>query len=257
MNKTVSIIVLVIAIAVVALVLTKNKEAKTTEQADLSMISELQIGDTAYSVITDSSKVTWIGKKPGGEHFGTVSGVTGMIGVNEEGIISSGSVTVDLTTIKVEDLKDEEENKKLSDQLFGEDFLSVDSFPTAKFAIIEFTPSEENPSEGFLKGILTIKDISLETSIPVTIVSGETGMTVEGKRTLSRSDFGFGVLPVSDDFEIGFNIAFEKGEVVTTLETAEETTPDTETEEVVSEETTTDSEEKTETTDLEEKTKTE
>jgi polyisoprenoid-binding protein YceI len=86
------------------------------------------------SVNTTDSKVNWIGKKPGGEHNGTVKIATGEI-LMQKNEIKGGSFVIDLNSIKVLDIQDEGMNGRLLGHLKSADFFDVEKYPTARFVI--------------------------------------------------------------------------------------------------------------------------
>ncbi|HNS30632.1 MAG TPA: YceI family protein [Tenuifilaceae bacterium] len=116
------------------------------------------------------SKIDWLGTKPGGEHFGTLSIKEGSIFV-EKGQILGGKFTMDVNSIAVLDLQNPEMNAYLVNHLKSADFFSVDSFPQAYFEFSSIVPITHNHEEGEgfvpthrIDGNLTIKGITKSIS---------------------------------------------------------------------------------------------
>jgi K(+)-stimulated pyrophosphate-energized sodium pump len=86
-----------------------------------------------YKITTENSEFRWIGKKVTGQHNGTIA--TKGEASFENGKIVSGNFDIDMTTIKVTDIKDAESNADLTGHLLNEDFFDVENFPKAALRI--------------------------------------------------------------------------------------------------------------------------
>ncbi len=116
------------------------------------------------AVNTNESLVNWLGKKPGGEHNGTVKLTEGTIQLagNE---ISGGSFVIDMNSIVNLDLKDEGMNQRLVGHLKSSDFFDVEKYPTASFVITKVSRLKSTTSAALkvthrIEGDLTIKGIT-------------------------------------------------------------------------------------------------
>jgi polyisoprenoid-binding protein YceI len=142
----------------------KGEKAETGEAQDVQDVAEA----TTYTVNTENSNLEWLGTKPTGEHFGKVMLKDGSLEM-KDGNIVGGNFTVDLSTISVDDIEDEEMNMKLKGHLLSSDFFDVDSFPTASFEITsveaienfdgELEEGQEVPTHK-ITGNLTMKDVT-------------------------------------------------------------------------------------------------
>jgi polyisoprenoid-binding protein YceI/rhodanese-related sulfurtransferase len=138
---------------------------------------EPALSDGVHPIDCLQSRLEWSGRNLFKKHFGTIAISGGEITV-KDGNVTDGSITLDMRTIKNSDLQDQEENSLLIRHLKSEDFFDVESFPTATFALLECgvlvgaTPGSPNY---FIKGQLTLKDVTKEVSIPANIVPGENG----------------------------------------------------------------------------------
>ncbi len=155
----------------------KSPEGDRSEARDAQEVKESK--DDALTVNTDKSSVKWLGTKPTGEHYGFVPIIKGKVNRNKN-VITGGRFSLDVANLTVEDLKDPDENQKLTGHLKSSDFFNTDTFPTITFHITEVKEvGKEEPGEeakGGLKmthevsGNLTIKDISKNISFKANIM---------------------------------------------------------------------------------------
>lgn len=133
--------------------------------------------DGIHAIDCTESRLEWAGRNLFKKHFGTISISGGEITVKDGGV-ANGSITLDMRTLKNCDLQDQEENSLLIRHLKSDDFFHVEHFPTANFQLLECgvmvgaTPGSPNY---FIKGKLSLKDVTKEISIPAIIVPGENG----------------------------------------------------------------------------------
>ncbi|WP_076606383.1 YceI family protein [Rufibacter radiotolerans] len=142
--------------------------AVTTKQTVSSAKAEnLQ----SYKVSMEESKITWIGRKVGGEHTGNIKLATGSM-LFDRFNLRGGTFIMDMTTITCNDLQGGS-NERLVKHLRSDDFFSVEKNPTASFAITNLAP-KQNAKAGTanytVTGTLTIKGISNEISFPALVI---------------------------------------------------------------------------------------
>jgi polyisoprenoid-binding protein YceI len=125
------------------------------------------------AINTTDSKVSWLGKKPTGEHNGYVK-LTGGEVIVDKNELTGGSFTIDFNSIVNLDLKDEGMNNRLVGHLKSADFFDVAKYPTARFAITKVT-KVSGPAAGAAKathrieGDLTMKGITKKISFDASI----------------------------------------------------------------------------------------
>ena len=146
-----------------------NNSSNASTATDSTAVATAAEGATTLS-IDSTSYLNWKGYKPAGEHFGKIFAQEGSISV-QNGRLLAGSVLINMSSIKVEDLEGEMA-QKLKGHLESEDFFEVSKYPTAKFELTDI------PQEGLdlnnlkeLKGNLTLKDVTKNLSIPVASVT--------------------------------------------------------------------------------------
>ncbi|MBW7943603.1 MAG: YceI family protein, partial [Candidatus Kuenenia stuttgartiensis] len=108
-----------------------------TNTVQLASEQEVAVATEAskeYVVDAASSILKWRGSKLTKDHFGTIQIESGKVNLENEAI-KAGTFLIDMKTIVVEDIKEEEYNAKLRNHLASEDFFNIDKFPTAKFDI--------------------------------------------------------------------------------------------------------------------------
>lgn len=124
--------------------------------------------DQLYAVNTDKSEIEWEGYKPTGQHNGTIDISNGNLEIKDSNIVG-GSFTINMHSIKVLDLKDPDDNAKLTGHLKSADFFEADTYPEATFVItavkpIDGTTIDKTKEKGDLvpthaiTGNLTMKD---------------------------------------------------------------------------------------------------
>lgn len=138
---------------------------------------EPTLSDGIHPIDGLQSRLEWSGRNIFKKHFGTIAISGGEI-IVKDGEVTAGSITLDMRSINNCDLQDQEENSLLIRHLKSEDFFDVEHFPTANFFLLECgvlvgaTPGSPNY---FIKGKLTLKDVTKEISIPANIVPSENG----------------------------------------------------------------------------------
>lgn len=115
-----------------------------------------------------SSTVNWTGKKVLGLHTGSINIESGVLEL-ADGIITSGEIVIDMTSIVISDIEDPKTNNEFLGHLQNDDFFSVDKFKTARLVIT--SAAQQEAGRFLVTGSLTIKDIthpvSFHTSVEV------------------------------------------------------------------------------------------
>lgn len=162
-----------------------------------------------------SSTFNWVGKKLTGEHSGFIKYLYGGFDV-QNGKVIAGKFVLDMNSINVTDL---EGDKKLSleghlkgTEKDAEDhFFNVAKYPEAVF---NATGMENN----LLVGDLTMKDITNEVKIPVTVTKdGEKCTIISEKFTIDRTKWNvkyasksvfddLGDKYINDEIELSFTV---------------------------------------------------
>lgn len=129
-----------------------------------------------YTVLGAKSSIKWTGYKPGGEHQGIVNIKSGNLTI-EDDIIQSGTVVIDMPTIKVTD----SESPKLLRHLKSEDFFNVVNYPTSTLVI--------KSSKSI--GVDTVGKHTLEVIADLTILGKTQSITFKAMNTAKTDNYMF------------------------------------------------------------------
>ncbi len=167
----------------------KKNEAEATAAEE---VVEAPAEAVTYTVDTSASSIEWIGKKPTGEHTGTINISKGKV-KTQDGKIQSGSFVIDMTSINVTDLEGDDK-ASLEGHLKGEGegkedhFFNVAEFPSASF---EVTGISEKDGKSIVEGNLTIKGIKKNIAFPATTSTEGDTMTLNSEVfTINRTEWG-------------------------------------------------------------------
>lgn len=176
-----------LTIAFVAVALTSCKDKKKVEvKEEVKVEEKVKVVDRGNVNVTES-KITWKGTKPIGEaHNGVISLDTGSL-TFEKGLLKAGEFVIDMNSITCEDLEGKKKTN-LEGHLKNADFFDVTKFPTSKFVI---TSSEIKDGKLAVTGNLTIKDVTKNITIPVTVTESDDAITFKSDLfKVDRTDFG-------------------------------------------------------------------
>lgn len=166
------------------------------------------------SIKIENSTITWVGKKVTGKHTGTINLKDGALEM-EDGKLTGGSFSIDMTSLTVTDLKGEYKGK-LEGHLKSDDFFGVETHPTATFKITKVA-SLGTPGDYKVSGDLTIKEITKPIKFHAKIAENEATAEI----TVDRSEFdvrygsgsffdNLGDKTIYDDFYLTVNLALGK-----------------------------------------------
>lgn len=146
---------------------------------------------TLFQLDTISSAVTWVGRKPGGSHTGTIKLQSGYLEYSEQGLVG-GRVVFSMNSISNTDISDLESRTKLETHLKSADFFSTEQFPTADFVITKVVfPDSNKPAFCNVEGNLTIKGNVKSISFPANIeINGNQIAASAGPVAINRTDWG-------------------------------------------------------------------
>ena len=133
-----------------------------------------------------ASKVEWIGKKVTGQHNGTINLTGGRLEMDDNGNLTGGLFTVDMTTIACSDLSGGAQGK-LEGHLKSDDFFGVEKYPTSTFVITKAVP--QGPGKYKVVGNVTIKGTTEEIQFPVSVETKDGKTTATADITIDRSKF--------------------------------------------------------------------
>lgn len=165
-----------LSLAIIALISLSSCKKEATENAETTTETEVTGVSGTFNVDTSMSVIDWIGSKPAGKHTGTISLSNGSFEITD-GSITGGNFTIDMNSITVTDLEGEDK-MKLETHLKGtgekeseDHFFNVTKFPTGNFKMLSAEPES---GAYFVKGILTLKEISKEINFAAEIAITDT-----------------------------------------------------------------------------------
>ncbi len=173
------------------------------------------IAQENYRVNTEISSIEWIGRKVTGQHQGVIQLKKGSY-IFENGIIKKGEFIINMMSIKITDIEDQDQNDKLQNILVSSNFFAVKENPTGKLSILK----SEKISTGKLNVFaeLEIKGISKRIEFEVTLLKDGNKMVAIGEVDIDRTAYGIrygsgsffdnlGDKAIKDLFTIKFKVA--------------------------------------------------
>lgn len=185
-------------------------------------LSAAPANEETWKVDTKLSNLEWSGKKPTGEHKGTINLSSGTLSV-KDGAVTGGAFEIDMNSLVNKDLTGEWIGK-LEGHLKSADFFDVTGFPKAKFEITSVTPVAAGKEGGFthsVKGNLTIKGKTNEIGFDAVIKIKDGKAACSGTAVVDRSKFDvrygsksffadIGDKIIYDDFTVKMNVVAVK-----------------------------------------------
>ena len=162
-------------------------------------------------VKTEESTVTWKAYKVTGSHTGTVNLIEGAI-MFDDGKLSGGSFTVDMTSLISTDLEGEYKGK-LEGHLKSDDFFGVATHPTSSLVFTSVEASGKNSYE--VTGDLTIKGITKPITFDISIYGSKATASMKIDRAEYDVRYGSGSFfdnlgdkTIYDEFDMVVDLVF-------------------------------------------------
>ncbi|MFY0602000.1 MAG: YceI family protein [Cyclobacteriaceae bacterium] len=185
----------------------------SSSQSELSNPKKNYPNADSIKIDLKKSIATWIGSKPTGQHDGTFEFSSGYLLFSEKKIVG-GEILIDISSLKVMDIEDQESSEKLARHLLSDDFFSSSAFPEGSFRFnsvkefdstytfknkvefpSKFKPASEssfivtNPNY-VVTGYLKLKGVEKTISFPAKIDVMENKIIAEAKFNLDRILWG-------------------------------------------------------------------
>ena len=179
-------------------------------QASTEQSQGVATADNIYNIETVQSQITWTGREVSTSyHYGTLDFVSGNFEISN-GAIVNGEFIVDMTSINNQDMEGDRE-ARLEGHLISDDFISVESYPTAAISI----NSSELISDGKwnVSADLSIKGFTHPVNFEM--ISSEDGWSANLVFDRSKYDVRFrsgsffenlGDKLIYDDIELSINL---------------------------------------------------
>lgn len=187
-----------------------------------TLILSLVVGGTALAtepvngekrtVSTEKSTVTWKAYKVTGSHTGTVALQSGALAF-DNGQLTGGEFTVDMTTLTATDLEGEWKDK-LVGHLKSEDFFSVEKHNLSNLVFTQVKASGKNSYE--VTGNLTIKGITKPVTFDLSVYGSKATATLKVDRAQYDIRYGSGSFfdnlgdkTIYDEFDLVVDLEWE------------------------------------------------
>lgn len=138
------------------------------------------------------SYLTWTGRKVTGSHNGRLWLKKAEIEISEEGRLLSASIDVDMSSLVVDDLKDPDDNGKLTRHLKAGDFFAVELNPIAslKTTSVQFMGGGADQPNYVIKADMTIMGKTNPVEFVAKVDIGDSRAVATGKLELDRTRWG-------------------------------------------------------------------
>lgn len=179
---------LILSIASFGLVIAGcSNPADKTESATVSdAVENVQAVAQAktYSISADST-IGFVGSKITGSHDGGFKDFDGNIAVADGKIVPPSSITIQMDSIW-------SDNDRLTGHLKNDDFFSVETFPTASFAVTSM-------SDGEMSGNLTMHGVTKSISFKPEVTISDSEVNLKAEFDIMRFDWGIAYKGKADD----------------------------------------------------------
>src|SRR6478736_9774 len=127
------------------------------------------------------SNIEWVGRKVTGSHNGTIAIKKGELILND-GQLTGGTIVVDTTVIKIDDITDPQTNAQFAGHLASDDFFSSQQFPEAILEIISLKGKH-------IEADLTIKGITHRIAFEADVNVTESVLIAAAQIIIDRTHF--------------------------------------------------------------------
>jgi polyisoprenoid-binding protein YceI len=155
------------------------------------------------TLIADKSKISFLGKKPDGEHKGGFKKFK-VDAVADHEDMSKSSIKIEIETDSLWS-----DDEKLTGHLKNADFFDVKKYPKATF---ESTKIEKvSDTEAKIHGKMTMLDKTEELVVPVKVDANDERIQLNASFKLDRTKWGmnYGKGKINDEVEMTIELAFK------------------------------------------------
>jgi polyisoprenoid-binding protein YceI len=163
-------------------------------------------GADPLTLISEKSKIEFVGKKPDGQHKGGFKSFTTEAKADwEDPSRGMLKISIDANSLWSDD-------EKLTSHLKNPDFFDVRKYPTIKFEStkIEHSPAEEGKAT--LIGKMTMLDKTVEIKVPCSVDVTDSQVTVKTNYKLDRTLWGmtYGEGKINKDVDVSAELVFKR-----------------------------------------------
>jgi polyisoprenoid-binding protein YceI len=149
-------------------------------------------GGDAAAITPEGSKIEFYGHAPTPPHGhdGGFKKFSGSIKPAGDDLTKSTiNVEIDVDSLWTDD---DGKSNKLTAHLKSPDFFDVKKFPKATFVSKEIKAEKKGDDTHVITGDLTLHGTTKSVSIPAKVTTTDDAVTIDGKVTIDRTEFGFG-----------------------------------------------------------------
>jgi polyisoprenoid-binding protein YceI len=144
----------------------------------------------AGAITPEGSKIEFVGSAPDHKHDGGFKKFSGSVKPAGDDVTKSTiNVEIDIDSIWTDD---DDKLKKLTPHLKSPDFFDAKKYPTATFVSKEIKAEKKGDDTHLITGDLTLHGTTKSVSIPAKVTTTDDAVTIDGKFTIDRMDFGIG-----------------------------------------------------------------
>ncbi len=169
-----------------------------------------------HKVNTTDSKIEWTARKVTGKHIGTVAIKEGKVEI-KDGMLTKASITIDMTTIIVEELSSQGK-AKLEGHLKSADFFEVEKYPTATLVATKIISLDEG--DYTITANLTIKGITQPITFNAMVIPDGKKYRAKANLVVDRTKYDvrygsskffddLGDSTIYDDFDLAISLIIE------------------------------------------------
>ncbi len=187
------------------------KNLKTLAIAILAFTTTSLVAQSK-TVNTAKSQVKWIGEKVTGQHDGTVDLSSGTMIFSKNKVVG-GTFTIDMPTIKVTDITEDQGKSKLEGHLKADDFFNTANYKDAKLVFRTVSPKANQmyavTADLTIKGITNPVTFDLKANATTASTTFKIDRTKYDIKYKSGSFFeNLGDKAIYDDFTINVNLVY-------------------------------------------------
>ncbi len=156
------------------------------------------------AITPENTRIEFTGTKQGGKHEGGFKKFSGSVKPSDADITKSTiHVEIDTTSIYTDD---DGRMNKLTPHLKSPDFFDVAKYPTATFVSKEIKADKKDDTTHVITGDLTLHGTTKPVSIPVKVTTADDTLTIDGKVTIDRTQFGIAYNPQMVNKEVTIKV---------------------------------------------------
>lgn len=148
-----------------------------------------------------NTRIEWLGAKKDGQHKGSFESFSGAISPIDKPFDQT-KVTVD---IEVGSLKSDD--PKLTKHLLTPDFFHAEKYPRAVFVSTSIKPEKKDDFTHAITGDLTLHGTTRSITFPAKVKETDDQLTLDGKVTIDRTEFGMTFDPAKVNKEVVIEIS--------------------------------------------------